>query len=775
MKRLLCGLLVLCTLFSLVPMPAYATETEQPLVTEAYEEVIEETTEATTEATEPATEEVEEPAVESDIVDVVNPTIPVTPSDPVAPTDPVTPTDPTDPTEGDRPDPVKPILTAKTDASTGKPYLVWPEDKGAVEFQVYRATSKKGKFKCIDTVSEYEFIDDSASVNKTYYYKVRAVAEDGSKTSYSSVKSAFTKLAAPDVSVAMVASSGKIKVKWGKVSGAKEYQVYRAVGANGSWKKVKTTTSSSYTDSSVKPGNGYYYKVKAIYKKSAANSAYSEVVNQLCLLATPQVTLSNDIYTGKIKLTWPEVNGAEQYIIFRAPAGSEEFVEYAALPEGNFVDEAPLLGEAFSYQVQAMYHLESASSEVSSVFTGICKLGAPTITVAENVSGKIHLTWEAVPEAVSYSVYRATSAKGTYKKLREDVQLEYIDTNVSVGKEYFYQVVANAADSAVSSERTEVLTLRNKLAAPVLKSTASVTKSSIKISWKKVSGASGYYVYRRSVGATSWKKLKTVSSSTTSYTDKTAKGKYEYSVAAYKTISKKKYTGNLCDPVIMRTLSAPSSVIIPDSDISWQNTVTWKAVSGATGYQVYYKTSSKKSEWALLGTVTDELEYVHSDVQHGVYIYYKVRPIFEDGGVTCTGPFKEGNTGWMWYHNPNKVSVSMPYSTDRSTSVTVIYVTNNGPDKIRFYSSGGRWLDKDYYSYDRDIVLYDYEAYEKGKLKKTSYVDIPAGSSGWLLVGVKGNKTWYDKYTQIKLKAYHCGQYFWTYSSYYWGFRYSKI
>ena len=112
----------------------------------------------------------------------------------------------------------------------------------------------------------------------------------------------------------------------------------------------------------------------------------------------------------------------------------------------------------------------------------------------------------------------------------------------------------------------------------------------------------------------------------------------------------------------------------------------------------------------------------------------------------------------------------MTSDTDSSTSTMVIYVKNNGPDRLRVYSSGGKWIDRHYYSFDRNIVLYDYNTFDKqGRLVQATYQDIPAGGDGWLLIGVKGSATWYDKYTRIRLTTEYCGRKFTTTFSAYYG------
>ena len=79
-----------------------------------------------------------------------------------------------------------------------------------------------------------------------------------------------------------------------------------------------------------------------------------------------------------------------------------------------------------------------------------------------------------------------------------------------------------------------------------LKAKASkVTKTSVKLTWKKVKGADGYLVYGTKCGIkNTYKLLKTVKKNGTSYTQKKLKkgGQYKYIVRAYKLVDGKKIT-----------------------------------------------------------------------------------------------------------------------------------------------------------------------------------------------------------------------------------------
>ncbi|MBR5516384.1 MAG: hypothetical protein IKU53_00295, partial [Firmicutes bacterium] len=83
------------------------------------------------------------------------------------------------------------------------------------------------------------------------------------------------RLSTPKVNVITLASTGKPKVTWNAVDGADKYEVWRKVGADGTYKKMYVTTKTSYTNKTAIAGTKYYYRVRAIYENnSAGNSLY---------------------------------------------------------------------------------------------------------------------------------------------------------------------------------------------------------------------------------------------------------------------------------------------------------------------------------------------------------------------------------------------------------------------------------------------------------------------------------------------------------------------
>lgn len=71
-------------------------------------------------------------------------------------------------------------LTAKKKAMK----VAWKKTAGASGYKVYRATSKKGKYKCVKTASSKttSFTNKKLKKNKKYYYKICAFVKSGKKT-----------------------------------------------------------------------------------------------------------------------------------------------------------------------------------------------------------------------------------------------------------------------------------------------------------------------------------------------------------------------------------------------------------------------------------------------------------------------------------------------------------------------------------------------------------------------------------------------------------------
>ncbi len=284
------------------------------------------------------------------------------------PTEP-TPTEPKPtepkPTDPKPAEPKAPEIKASGISSTGKTKISWNKVEGAAKYEVYRATSKTGKYSRMKTTTGTSYTNTSAKAGTRYYYYVLSVAEDGTQSEKSSIVSRTCDLARPSITLTGISSSGSIKVSWKKIDGAKEYKVYRATSKNGTYKLMKTTSSTSYTNSSVKAGTTYYYKVKAVHENSAANSAYSSYKYRTCDLPRPDVEIT--LKKGDPRLTWDKIDGAKKYEIYRATSKNGTYKLMKTTTSTSYTNTTAKAGKTYYYKVKAIHSKSAANSAYSSI------------------------------------------------------------------------------------------------------------------------------------------------------------------------------------------------------------------------------------------------------------------------------------------------------------------------------------------------------------------------------------------------------------------------
>ena len=163
-----------------------------------------------------------------------------------------------------------------------------------------------------------------------------------------------------------------------------------------------------------------------------------------------------------------------------------------------------------------------------------------------STTSSINLKWSKALGASNYEVYRATSENGKYTKVKtlKSSTTSYKDTKASNTKVYYYKIRAYKIVNKTNyyGAYSNVICGVKTPSKPVIKVTSPSTKT-VKVSWKKISGANGYEVYRKTNSSSQYKKIKTVTSGNTlSYTNKklTKNSKYYYKVRAYKIVNGQK-------------------------------------------------------------------------------------------------------------------------------------------------------------------------------------------------------------------------------------------
>lgn len=168
------------------------------------------------------------------------------------------------------------------------------------------------------------------------------------------------------------------------------------------------------------------------------------------LAAPTKVKASNVAKTGKVKVTWAAVEGADEYKVYRATSKNGKYTYMNTVAGTTYTNKTAKAGKVYYYKVKALSDDKSVqTSEYSAVVKRTCDYAQPVVT-AKAGKKQVKLTWKKVDGAKKYVVYRATSKNGTYKKVATVKKLNYTNKNLKAKKTYYYKVKAIGVDGAAS-------------------------------------------------------------------------------------------------------------------------------------------------------------------------------------------------------------------------------------------------------------------------------------------------------------------------------------
>ena len=301
-------------------------------------------------------------------------------------------------------------------------------------------------------------------------------------------------IAAPVISSANIAKTGKVKLTWTKVEGAVQYILYLC-DADGNVMKATPTTKTVMNHNSAKVGESYNYYVVAV-AADGTTSEPSNIANHTGALAQPVITVSNIEKTGKVNVSWNAVEGAAKYTLYTYAADGT-LVKTHTTTKTSINHSSGKAGETYSYQVCAECDVPAATSAPAEAVSATFDLAQPVVTGSNNAeTGRVMLTWNKVAGAVKYQIYRSTSKNGTYNRMHTTTSTVYTNTNATPGTTYYYKVVARAEDAEADSAFSAIVQRTADVAQPIVTAGADVNTGKPRLNWEPVEGAVKYKVYR---------------------------------------------------------------------------------------------------------------------------------------------------------------------------------------------------------------------------------------------------------------------------------------
>lgn len=410
-----------------------------------------------------------------------------------------------------------PVVKAANDKDSGKITLTWNTVEGAREYKVYRSTDKNGFYSLMFTTENTSYTNSNAEVGTRYYYKVRALAAEGYKDSgFSAIVSRTRDLKRPEVTLTNVAATGKIKLSWKAVSGAKAYQVYRSTSKNGTYTLMKTVTGAvTYVNESAKAGTKYFYKVRATHDNKDAYSAYSVIKSRTADLAKPAGLKVASAGAKSVKITWEKVTGASKYQLYRSETRNGTYKLIKTVTVRNATDTTVAPGKTYYYKVKAVCSNTEGNSVLSGYVTAKTFPAAPVMkSTAKGDRETITVSWNKVPGATGYEIYRRGYNKETWK-LVGDVSGSKTSIKLDSSGKYVYKIKAyttvdgNDYYSPFSNEIiARTMTSRN------LRIANNNAEFYNTLSWRTTTTATAYEIWYKITESGTWQLADTVPAQT---------------------------------------------------------------------------------------------------------------------------------------------------------------------------------------------------------------------------------------------------------------------
>ena len=335
-----------------------------------------------------------------------------------------------------------------------------------------------------------------------------------------------------------------------------------------------------------------------------------------CVPSAPVVKIGNSASSGKPQLTWRAMYGATSYRIYRSTSRGSGYSLLGTVTATSYTNTGAKAGTTYYYRVKACN--DAGLSPYSNVVSGQSKAvtpkpSAPVVKIGHSAaSGKPMLTWNAVSGATSYKVYRATSKSGTYSLLGTVTATSYTNTGAKAGTTYWYKV--KAVNSAGESAYSNIVSGRATVTTLTMGHSSASGKP--QLTWKAVSGAASYKVYRATSKNGAYTVINTTKALTYTNVGAALGTTYYYKVEALNAAGKSLGFSDVVEGKVAPVLA------VGYSSVSGKPQLTWKAVPGATEYQVY-RSTRQNSGYAKINTTTST-SYVNTGAKANTTYYYRI-------------------------------------------------------------------------------------------------------------------------------------------------------
>ncbi|MBL0047827.1 MAG: fibronectin type III domain-containing protein [Bacteroidetes bacterium] len=585
-----------------------------------------------------------------------------------------------------------PVGLSSTSVTNSSALLSWTAFAGASSYTVqYRVVSAATWTSASCAVTSNSISGLLASTN--YEFQVKSVCSASNSSAFSS-SSTFSTPAPPCNTPAGLSSSNVTHngatIGWTAVPGASGYNIkYRVVGA-ATW-TTTTGTSVSKILSSLSSSSNYEFQVQADCGSGntsafAASATFTTAATPCTL---PSGLTSTSVTSTSATLNWSAASGASGYLIQYRIVGSASWTSVTSASNSKNISGLTASSN-YEFQVQSDCGAGNISAfTASSLFTTpappcsvVTGLAAASITENSAI-----LNWVDFAGTSGYNIRYRIIGAASWTNATSSINTKSL-SGLTASSAYEFQIQSDCGSGNTSAFSASVnfTSLAPPCNVPTGLSPSAVTNSSATLSWNAISGANGYTIQYRVVGAATWTTL-TNASSSYNLSGLSANTTYEFGVQTNCTSNSSAFAAatsfaTSAPPCILPSGLAAASV----SDAT--ATLSWGAVSGAANYNIQYRivgtsvwtTGSSASNSLNISSLSASSNYefqVQTECSSGNTSAFSTSANFSTLAAPCSIPsglssasVTDNSVSLTWNNNASALSYTVQYRIIGSSTWT---------------------------------------------------------------------------------------------------------
>ena len=345
---------------------------------------------------------------------------------------------------------VTPAALSATATGPQSVTLKWTDtDPLATGFVILRSSGGQAfsQLAQITGVHSTTYVDTTVSTATVYSYEVQSTNASNESIATHTVN-VTTPLIAPTALAATV-QGGAVQLTWTDTdTNAAGYYVLRSV-AGKPFTQIASVTGTSYADTSALTGHAYSYEVQAF--SGSITSAISAPLAVPVPLTAPSNLAAASSAAG-IVLTWTDNDpNALGYVVLRSSDGTHfsTLASVTGAAVATYTDAKAASDTSYTYEVAAV--AGTIASPASNTASITAPMVAPATLTATLTGAYATLAWvDKDTTAAGYTILRSTD-NVTFTQLTTlsgATVNNYVDTSVSAGTTYYYQVQATSTSNS---------------------------------------------------------------------------------------------------------------------------------------------------------------------------------------------------------------------------------------------------------------------------------------------------------------------------------------